>query len=48
NSRYVKNGGSIPLTKGKIQLQSEAAEVYYKEIKIRDLDSMPEEYVSYF
>ncbi|GAA5037833.1 hypothetical protein GCM10011506_35950 [Marivirga lumbricoides] len=48
NSRYVEDGQSIPLTKGKIQLQSEAAEVYYKDVKIRDLDSMPEEYVSYF
>ena len=48
NSHYVEDGQSIPLTKGKIQLQSEAAEVYYKDIKIRDLDSMPEEYVSYF
>ncbi len=48
NSRYVEEGKSIPLNKGKIQLQSEAAEVYYKDIKIRDLESMPEEYVTYF
>lgn len=48
NSRYVEDGQSIPLTKGKIQLQSEAAEVYYKDIKVKDLDSMPEEYDTYF
>lgn len=48
NSRYVEDGKSIPLTKGKIQLQSEAAEVYYKDVKIRNLESMPEEYVAYF
>lgn len=48
NSRYVEDEQSIPLTKGKIQLQSEAAEVYYKDIKIRNLEEMPEEYTSYF
>ena len=35
NSRYVENGNKIPMNKGKIQLQSEAAEVYFKEIKIK-------------
>lgn len=48
NSRYVEEGKSIPLNKGKIQLQSEAAELYYKNIEIRDLESLPEEYVQYF
>jgi len=48
NSRYVENGMIIPLIKGKIQLQSEAAEVYYKDIRIRKLDSLPEEYTHYF
>ncbi len=48
NSRYVEDGKSIPLTKGKIQLQSEAAEVFYKEIKIKDLASLPKEYEAYF
>ena len=47
-SRYVENGTSIPMTKGKIQLQSEAAEVYYKDIKIRNLKTLPEEYTQYF
>jgi hypothetical protein len=48
NSRYVEEGKIIPLIKGKIQLQSEAAEVYYKEIKIRNLESLPANYSKYF
>jgi len=48
NSRYVGNGKSFPLTKGKIQLQSEAAETFYKEVKIKKLDAMPKEYTTYF
>ncbi|WP_224996671.1 DUF1080 domain-containing protein [Cesiribacter sp. SM1] len=48
NSRYVENEKSIPLTKGKIQLQSEAAEVFYKDIKIRSISEMPKKYASYF
>ncbi|MEO9966032.1 MAG: DUF1080 domain-containing protein [Reichenbachiella sp.] len=47
-SRYVVNGKSIPLTKGKIQLQSEAAEVYFKDIEIQELEIMPERFVKYF
>ena len=30
NTRYVDNGKEIPLTRGKIQLQSEGAEIYYR------------------
>jgi len=48
NSRYFENGKKIPLTRGKIQLQSEAAEVYFKDIKIRDLKSIPDSFSSYF
>jgi hypothetical protein len=33
---------------GKILIQSEAAEVYYKEIKIRTIDTLPAEYEQYF
>ena len=33
SSEYNKEDIGSPLTKGKIQLQSEAAEVYYKNIK---------------
>jgi len=48
NSRYVDNGKVIPLTKGKIQLQSEAAETFYKEVKIKELEALPAEYAAYF
>lgn len=48
NSRYMENGKAIPLTKGKIQIQSEAAEVFYKDIRIRNIDSMPAKYSSLF
>ncbi|NOR76354.1 MAG: DUF1080 domain-containing protein [Draconibacterium sp.] len=48
NSRYVDEGEIIPMTKGKIQLQSEAAEVYYKNIEIRNLEKLPTEYSQYF
>ena len=41
NSRYIgKDGKDVPLTKGKIQLQSEAAEIFFKDIKIRKIDSL--------
>jgi hypothetical protein len=48
NSRYVKDGKSFPLVKGKIQIQSEAAEVFYKDIMIRNLTALPEKYTGYF
>ncbi len=48
NSRYYDNGNILPLTKGKIQVQSEAAEVYYKDIKISELETFPAEYEKYF
>lgn len=48
NSRYVEDGKAFPLTKGKIQLQSEAAEVYFKDIQIKKLKSMPKEYAALY
>jgi hypothetical protein len=48
NSRYIKDGDSYPLVKGKIQLQSEAAEVYYKNIRIKSIESMPTQYAQYY
>ena len=48
NSRYVEDGKKIPMTKGKIQLQSEAAEVFYKNIKIKNLKNLPIEYQQYY
>jgi hypothetical protein len=37
NSRRVVDGVEVPLTRGKIQIQSEAAEVFLRNIEIRQL-----------
>lgn len=38
NLRQVVNGREVPLTRGKIQIQSEGAEVFYRKIEIEPLD----------
>ncbi|WP_229249098.1 3-keto-disaccharide hydrolase [Dyadobacter sandarakinus] len=49
NSRYIKSyGQEVPMISGKIQLQSEAAEVFYRDIRIKQLDAMPAAYLQYF
>lgn len=48
NSRYVIDGQEKPLTHGKIQVQSECAEVFYKDILIKKIDGIPGEYEKYF
>jgi hypothetical protein len=48
NSRYVEDGKKVPMNKGKIQLQSEAAEVFYKNVKIKKLESLPKQYEQYY
>lgn len=42
NSSMVQDGSLVPLTKGKIQLQSEGAEVFYRNIKIESITALPE------
>jgi hypothetical protein len=43
NSRQPGEAGNeLPLTKGKIQLQSEGAEVFYRAVEIRSITSLPE------
>jgi hypothetical protein len=42
NSRRIEGHGFTPLEKGKVQLQSESAEVFYKDIRIRPIDRLPE------
>lgn len=43
NSRQPGEAGDeLPLTKGKIQLQSEGAEVFYRDIEIRSITGLPE------
>jgi hypothetical protein len=48
NSKYKNLDGKIlPLTKGRIQLQSEAAEAFYKDIKIKSISKIPNKYKKY-
>ncbi|UTA68848.1 DUF1080 domain-containing protein [Emticicia sp. 21SJ11W-3] len=49
NSRYIQpDGKEVPMTKGKLQLQSEAAEVFYRDIRIKPIAAMPELYKKLF
>lgn len=48
NSRYQQDGRDMPMWEGKIQLQSEAAEVFYKNIRLQPLDQLPAQYAGYF
>ncbi len=43
NSRHILEGEELPLTRGKIQLQSEGAEVFYRHIKLKAIESIPSE-----
>jgi 3-keto-disaccharide hydrolase len=43
-SRHKMDGMEVPLTKGKIQIQSEGAEVFYRNIAIRPITAIPDEY----
>jgi hypothetical protein len=45
NSRQVVGGKEVPLTRGKIQIQSEGAEVYYRNIVLRPITKIPEKYL---
>lgn len=49
DSRYtLPDQKEVPLTRGRIQLQSEAAEVFYRNIQIKPLTEMPEAYAKLF
>ncbi len=45
HNRQMDNRQESPLTKGKIQIQSEGAEVYYRQIKIQSIDRLPVEFI---
>ncbi|MGB5418365.1 ThuA domain-containing protein [Algibacter sp.] len=48
NSRHKNLDGQIvPLQKGRIQIQSEAAEAYYKNIEIKAINKIPGKYRKY-
>jgi hypothetical protein len=48
DSRYRKDGKLLPLAKGRIQLQSEAAEVFFKDIRLRKINALPPQYEGLF
>ncbi len=41
HARYRDGGQWVPMTDGKLQIQSEAAEVFYRNIEIRQIPAMP-------
>ena len=41
NARYKDGDKFVPMTGGKLQIQSEAAEVFYRDIEIRSIPAMP-------
>ena len=45
NSHMMVDGKKTPLTKGVIQLQSEGAEIYFRNIEIRPICKIPAEYL---
>jgi hypothetical protein len=48
HARYRDGQEWVPMTGGKLQIQSEAAEVFYRDIEIRPIPSMPAELAKYF
>ncbi|MES2456220.1 MAG: DUF1080 domain-containing protein [Bacteroidota bacterium] len=44
-NKQIDKGIASPLTKGKIQIQSEGAEVFYKAIRIQELNQLPKEFI---
>lgn len=40
--RQPEGNGDVPLTKGKIQIQSEGAEVFYRNLTLDEISSIPE------
>jgi hypothetical protein len=48
NARYRDGDKWVPMTGGTLQIQSEAAEVFYRNIEIRRIPAMPKEYRQYF
>jgi hypothetical protein len=45
NSRHMVAGKEVPLTRGKLQIQSEGAEVFYRGMAIRPIEKIPDEYL---
>lgn len=48
NSRQIVDDREVPLRKGKLELQSEGAELFFKNMELRELKRMPGKYRKYF
>ena len=48
NSRHMVDGKEVPLRKGKLELQCEGAELFFKNIEIKDLKILPKKYQGFF
>ena len=48
NSQYWDGEKDAPLTAGKISLQAEAAEIFYKDLQIQPIKALPKEYAKYY
>jgi Domain of Unknown Function (DUF1080) len=46
HEKQLENLQELPLTKGKIQIQSEGAEVFYRKIQIEPIDQLPADLLS--
>ena len=47
NSMYKENDAWVPLTSGRLTLQSEGAEIFFREIYYREVNQTPEELIRY-
>jgi hypothetical protein len=45
NSKHPVNGKMAALTKGKIQLQSEGGEIFYRRVQVVPINGLPESIV---
>ena len=41
HSSQLESGQAVPLVKGKLQIQSEGAEIFYKHITVEPIDAIP-------
>jgi hypothetical protein len=48
NARYKQGDTFVPMTGGKLQIESEAAEVFYRNLEIKPIAAMPKAYAKYF
>jgi hypothetical protein len=48
NARTVEGAKTTPMTGGTLQIQSEAAEVFFREVYIRPIERLPAQYARYF